>query len=52
MTDAQVEAKVRTLAATNGLDEVDRLIEWAWTLEQHGDAGQIITYVVPGKDRV
>ena len=49
MTDAQIEAKVRTLSSARGL-EVDRLIEWVWTLDRQADAGQMIAYVVPRKE--
>ena len=50
MTDAQIEAKVRTLAASRDL-QADRLIEQVWTLDQHADAGQMLAYVVPRKER-
>ena len=39
MTDAQVEAKVRSLAAFRGLD-VDRVIDVIWTLDERAEPGR------------
>jgi 2-methylcitrate dehydratase PrpD len=46
MTDAQVETKVRTLAAPHDLS-VDQLIETVWRLDAHDDATAVLTCALP-----
>jgi 2-methylcitrate dehydratase PrpD len=46
MTDAQVEAKVRSLARFRGLC-AERLIDAVWRLEEHADAGRVLADSYP-----